>query len=235
MLISFCGSIRLRLGMHNLRGMRGTQVSLKNTRVSLKSTLVSQNGTQVSLINSSPVSLTVSIYIPANSHALCVSLTPADLLCIISLLLITISKALKCIVSVCIVSVQRSSEYRRSFSATYGSLWEIFGSGPGDFRKSWSQRIKNLTRLTQKKLAGIHSCWGLFMPRMPHMFCSCLARLPPMPRMFCSCLAVVCLAGSHIVYTLCGFKLRSESSICLPALLMLILSMLFRFNRETID
>ena len=26
-------------------------------------------------------------------------------------------------------------------------------------------------------------CWGLFMPRMPRLFCSCLARLARLPRM----------------------------------------------------
>ena len=78
----------------------------------------------------------------------------SDLLCIISLLLITIAKALKCLQSVRIVSVQRSSDI---FGNVRKSL-EIVGNlrkWLGRFRKSRSQRDKNLTRLTQKKLAGI--------------------------------------------------------------------------------
>ena len=31
-------------------------------------------------------------------------------------------------------------------------------------------------------------CWGLFMPRMPRMFCSCLAHLPRMPHWLAYCI-----------------------------------------------
>ena len=81
-----------------------------------------------------------------------------DLLCFISLLLITIAKALKCLQSVRIVSVQRSSEYRWTFSAMLRSLRKIVGNLQkwlGRFWKSLSQRDKNITRSTEKKLAGI--------------------------------------------------------------------------------
>ena len=62
----------------------------------------------------------------------------SDLLCIISLLFITIAKAFKCLKSVQIVSVQRSSEYLLTFSVTFGSLWKIVGNLQkwlGRFRK----------------------------------------------------------------------------------------------------
>ena len=42
-------------------------------------------------------------------------------------------------------------------------------------------------------------CWGLFMPRMPLLFCSCLAYASHASHVCLACLA--CLAGSHIVYT----------------------------------
>ena len=82
----------------------------------------------------------------------------SDLLCIISLLFITIAKAFKCLQSVRFVSVQRSSEYLRTFSTKFGSLRKIVRNLQkwlGRFRKSRSWRDKNLTHLTQKKLAGI--------------------------------------------------------------------------------
>ena len=50
-------------GLDNLRGMRGTPVSLKSTLVSLNSTRVS--------LNSSQVSLTVSIYVGGCSCLAC--------------------------------------------------------------------------------------------------------------------------------------------------------------------
>ena len=79
----------------------------------------------------------------------------SDLLCIISLLFITIAKVFKCLQSVWIVSVQRSSEYCRLFLTTFGSLRNIFGNlrkWLGSLRKSRLWRDKNLTRLTQKKV-----------------------------------------------------------------------------------
>ena len=43
-------------------------------------------------------------------------------------------------------------------------------------------------------------CWGLFMPRMPRMFCSCvtrLVRLPRMPRWLAYC--IHSLDGSRVI------------------------------------
>ena len=55
---------------------------------------------------------------------------------------------------------QRPSEHLRTFSVTFGSLRKIVGNlrkSLGRFQKSRSRQSKNLTHLTQKKLAGIKS------------------------------------------------------------------------------
>ena len=70
----------------------------------------------------------------------------SDLLCIISLLLTTIAKAFKCLQFVWIVSVQRSSEYRRTFSATFGSLREIVGN-----LRKWLGRFPKSRSWTRQK------------------------------------------------------------------------------------
>ena len=70
----------------------------------------------------------------------------SDLLCIFSLLFITIVKAFKCLQSVQIVSVQRSSEYLRTFSATFGSLRKIVGN----IRK-WLGRFSEIPVMARQK------------------------------------------------------------------------------------
>ena len=57
----------------------------------------------------------------------------SDLLSIISLLFVTIANTFKCLQSVWIESVQRSSEYLQTFSVMFGSLWKIVGSGSDVF------------------------------------------------------------------------------------------------------
>ena len=62
------------------------------------------------------------------------------LLCIISLLFITNAKAFKCLQSVQIISVQRSSEYLQIFSATFGSLRKIVRNLRKWLRRFWKSR-----------------------------------------------------------------------------------------------
>ena len=57
----------------------------------------------------------------------------SDLLCIISLLFITIAKAFKCLQSVQIVSVQRSSKHLRTFSQRS----EVFGKTSESSEVAW--------------------------------------------------------------------------------------------------
>ena len=61
----------------------------------------------------------------------------SDLLCINFLIFITIAKAFKCLQSVRVVSVQRSSEYRRTFSAMFGSLRKVVGN-----LQKWLERFR---------------------------------------------------------------------------------------------
>ena len=82
----------------------------------------------------------------------------SNLLCIISLLFTTITKAFKCLQSLRIISVQRLSEDVHIFSEcfeVFGKLLEIFGSGLDAFENPGDGEKKNLMHLTQKKLAGI--------------------------------------------------------------------------------
>ena len=76
----------------------------------------------------------------------------------LSVLFTTITKAFKCLQSVRIVSVQRSWEYLRTFSVTFGSLRkssEIFGSGSDVFGNPGHDEKKISRIWLRKKLAGI--------------------------------------------------------------------------------